>query len=198
MVTVRPAADDRDLQAILDLQRANLERNLASLADGHVTLEHTLDSLRRMQALEPSFVAVEGSALAGYALVMTPALRPLFPVLEPMFTLADGLTFHGKALRSLRYYVMGQVCVAPPYRGTGVFDALYRAHAEALGPRHDAVVTEVATRNRRSLRAHRRVGFEVLATHRDATDEWAVVGWDLQVRPLTERGPRARGPLAPD
>ena len=183
MVTVRPAADDRDLEAILALQRANLERNLESLADGHVTLEHTLASLRQMQALEPSFVAVEGPALAGYALVLAPALRPLFPVLEPMFALSDRLAFHGRPLASLRYYVMGQVCVAPPYRGTGVFDALYRAHAEALGQRYDLVVTEVATRNRRSLRAHQRVGFEVIATHRDETDEWAVVAWDLRVRP---------------
>jgi L-amino acid N-acyltransferase YncA len=182
MLTVRPAADDRDLEAILALQRANLERNLARLDDGHVTLEHTLETLRQLQAVEPSHVAVDGAALAGYALVMAPALRLLFPVLEPMFALAERLEFHGRPLAAQRFYVMGQVCVAEAYRGTGVFDALYRAHAEALGPRHDAVVTEVATRNRRSLRAHQRVGFEVLATHRDATDEWAVVAWDLRVR----------------
>lgn len=190
MVTVRPAADDLDLQGILDLQRANLERNLVSLADGHVTLEHTFDSLRRMQAVEPSFVAVEGPALAGYALVLAPGLRPLFPVLEPMFALSDRLVFRGRPVASLRYYVMGQVCVAPPYRGTGVFDALYRAHAEALGARYDLVVTEVATRNRRSLRAHQRVGFEVVATHRDATDEWAVVAWDLKVPAARTPAPR--------
>ncbi len=188
MVTVRPAAGDRDLQAILDLQQANLERNLARLDDGHVTLEHSLASLRAMQAHEPSLVAVEADVLAGYALVMVRALRPLFPVLEPMFALADGLSFRGRPLRTLRYYVMGQVCVAPPYRGTGVFDALYRAHAEVLGPRYELVVTEVATRNRRSLRAHQRVGFEVVATHRDATDEWAVVAWDLVVRERPRAG----------
>jgi L-amino acid N-acyltransferase YncA len=182
MVTLRPAADDRDLEAILALQRANLERNLARLDDGHVTLEHTLETLRQMQRAEPSHVAVDGATLAGYALVLVPGLRAVFPDLEPMFALADRLEFRGRPIAASRYYVMGQVCVAPPYRGTGVFDALYRAHAAALRGRFELVVTEVATRNLRSLRAHQRVGFERLATHRDATDEWAVVAWDLVVR----------------
>jgi RimJ/RimL family protein N-acetyltransferase len=41
-------------------------------------------------------------------------------------------------------------------------------------------VTEVSTSNTRSLRAHARVGFEVVTTYRDATDEWAVVALGLR------------------
>jgi len=70
-----------------------------------------------------------------------------------------------------------QILVAPPYRGRGVFDALYRAHRESLRGRFDSVVTEVATRNPRSLRAHRRIGFEELERYRDATDEWVLLIW---------------------
>jgi RimJ/RimL family protein N-acetyltransferase len=77
-----------------------------------------------------------------------------------------------------RYYIMGQICVARPYRGQGVFDALYRAHRDHLDARYDRCVTEVATRNTRSMRAHARVGFQTLETYRDATDEWALIAWD--------------------
>jgi hypothetical protein len=76
-----------------------------------------------------------------------------------------------------RYYVMGQVCVAKSWRGTGVFDHLYAAHRKHLHGRFDACVTEISVRNTRSLKAHMRVGFEELERYRDATDEWVVVIW---------------------
>jgi hypothetical protein len=59
----------------------------------------------------------------------------------------------------------------------GVFHALYRGHRERNGKRFDLLVTEVATRNLRSMRAHARVGFEVLHRCRDEIDDWAILGW---------------------
>jgi RimJ/RimL family protein N-acetyltransferase len=74
-----------------------------------------------------------------------------------------------------RYYVMGQICVAAGHRGQGVFDALYQGHRDHHGAAFDRVVTEIATRNVRSMRAHARVGFRVLEIYSDATDTWAIV-----------------------
>lgn len=170
----RPVKHDGELQQILDLQQKNLARNLppAEVASqGFVTVEHTLDVLRRMHALSPSIVAREGDALAGYALVMPVECRVFIPVLIPMFERLDALNVE-------RYYVMGQVCVAKEFRGQGVFDLLYQAHRKHLRAAYDRVVTEVATRNTRSMRAHERVGFTLLERFRDATDEWALLGWD--------------------
>ena len=75
---------------------------------------------------------------------------------------------------------MGQICVDEPWRGRGVFDALYQGHREHLRGAYELVVTEVAVRNPRSLRAHQRVGFREIERYRDATDEWVVLGWDWQ------------------
>jgi len=175
MIEAREVAGEAELQQILDLQRRNLARNLSKrevAEQGFVTVEHTLDVLRRMHALVPSIVARDGGELAGYALVMPVECRSFIPVLEPMFQRLETL-----GLYRPRFYVMGQICVASPYRGQGVFDLLYRTHREHLRGRYDSVVTEVATRNARSLRAHRRVGFEELERYRDATDEWALLIW---------------------
>jgi ribosomal protein S18 acetylase RimI-like enzyme len=175
MIEAGLVAGDGELEQILDLQRRNLARNLSAreLAEnGFVTVEHTLDVLRRMHALAPSIVARDGAELAGYALVMPAECRSFIPVLEPMFQRLEAL-----GLFRARFYVMGQICVAPAYRGRGVFDLLYRAHREHLCDRFDSVVTEVATRNPRSLRAHQRVGFEELERYRDATDEWVLLIW---------------------
>ena len=175
---VGPVRGEHELEQILALQRRNLPRSLdaRSIAEqGFVTVEHTLETLRKMHELEPSIVARDGASLAGYALVMPVACRALIPVLVPMFERLQKLQRH--------FYVMGQICVDAAWRGQGVFDALYLAHREHLRDRYEMVVTEISVRNPRSLRAHERVGFREIDRYRDTTDEWVVVGWDWQDPP---------------
>jgi L-amino acid N-acyltransferase YncA len=175
-IEARRVQGAEDLARILDLQRANLARNLnaaEATAQGFVTVEHTLALLQRMHEIAPSFVAMDGTALAGYALVMPVECRSFIPILEPMFGRLGALGLLGQ-----RFYVMGQICVGKPWRGRGVFDLLYRAHRDHLRDTWDACVTEVATRNARSMRAHQRVGFQVIDRYRDATDEWALLRWN--------------------
>ena len=176
MVEAGPVHNQRELQQILELQQANLARSLSPeqiSEQGFVTVEHTLDLLRRMHAIAPSIVAREGESLAGYALVMPVECRSFIPMLEPMFARLEQL-----GMMRQRFYVMGQICVAAPWRGQGVFDLLYRAHRKYLRTAYDLSVTEVAMRNTRSMRAHQRVGFEIIDRYRDATDEWALLRWN--------------------
>jgi hypothetical protein len=175
-------ADEASFEAIRALQRANQPAALTpdeQRTQGFVSLTHTLDDLRAMHAIEPSIVAHDDEGLVGYALVMPIQTRPRFPVLEPMFARIAEATWRGRPLADRSFYVMGQVCVAKRARGTGVFDALYAGHARALSSRFDCVVTEIAVRNARSMRAHARVGFDVVTTYVE-DQEWAVVAWDFR------------------
>jgi RimJ/RimL family protein N-acetyltransferase len=74
---------------------------------------------------------------------------------------------------------MGQICIAPEHRGRGIFDALYAGHRRHFADAYDLLVTEVATRNGRSLRAHLRVGFEEVLRYRDDVDEWVLIALPL-------------------
>jgi predicted N-acetyltransferase YhbS len=172
-VNVGLAESDRDLHGILSLQRASRRET----EDGFVTVVHTIEILQKMHALAPSIVArdAQGEVVA-YALVMTHEARPMLPILEPMFALLETMP---PGPLPPRWYVMGQVAVAASHRGSGVFDALYREHRARYRDRFDGVITEVATRNKRSMRAHERVGFRTIRIYRDATDEWAVIAWDF-------------------
>jgi L-amino acid N-acyltransferase YncA len=167
--TVGLAANDKDLEGILALQRANLEATLADRRNGFVTVVHTLPILRAMHAQLPNVVAHANGHVVAYALAMAREARALLPILEPMFQRLDAL------LPRERFYVMGQICVAASHRGTGLFDRLYAAHRQHYSAVYDCVVTEVAVRNARSLRAHERVGFTLLERYRDATDDWALL-----------------------
>jgi L-amino acid N-acyltransferase YncA len=160
----------RELEQVLTLQ----QRNLAETEDGFVTVRHTLEILERMHARMPSLAAHDDAGeLAGYALAMPRDTQSLLPILAPMFARLEGLD----VLRSARWYVMGQVCVAEGWRGRGVFDALYAGHRDSYAGAFEVLVTEIATRNGRSIRAHERVGFAEIDRYRDATDEWSVVAW---------------------
>jgi len=176
-----PVDELATLDEVLALQRRNLPRLLTpeeARDQGFVTLEHTRAALETLHAAMPSIVARADGPLLGYALAMARECRNVMPVLVPMFEVLDQLGTPGGPLADRRWYVMGQVCVAREARGTGVLEALYAAHRQAYSGRFDLLVTEIAERNPRSLRAHARVGFQELHRYRDATDAWVVVGWD--------------------
>lgn len=182
MIETMLVAGRGDLEDIVALQRANHRDHVpadVARAQGFVTAAHTVAMLEAMHALAPSVIARAGAELAGYALVMPVEARAIVPILDPMFRVLETLTWRGRPLAEQAYYVMGQICVAEAYRGQGVVPAMYREHRAQYAGRYRACVTEIATRNTRSMRAHERVGFETIHVYADATDEWAVVAWDL-------------------
>ena len=170
-----------ELHQILELQQCNLIRNIDQHemnSQGFVTMEHTFDVLKQMHDLSPSVIIKDGNKVAGYALTMLRECRELFPPLEPMFANFDILQWKSKPLNDYSFYAMGQICIGKEYRGKGLFEELYNGHKKFYGGQFDFIITEVSTRNYRSLRAHEKVGFKTIHTYRDELDEWSVVIWD--------------------
>ena len=181
MIRATTTSGIEELQQILQLQKENLAQNISEQeinSQGFVTLRHDLATLQIMHELAPSVIVKDGDKLVGYALTMLKECRRLIPDLESMFALLDTLSWKDKSLNSYNYYVMGQVCIAKEYRGKGLFEELYEHHKKIYRSRFDLFITEIATRNHRSLRAHEKVGFKTLYTHSDSLDEWNVVVWD--------------------
>jgi GNAT superfamily N-acetyltransferase len=175
------ASTIEELQQISQLQKENHIQNIDDTemrSQGFVTMHHDLTTLEQMHGLAPSVIIKDDSRVVAYALTMLLECRQLMPDLEPMFALFDKLSWENKSLTSFRFYVMGQVCIAKQYRGQGLFEQLYEHHKKVYQSRFDLFVTEISTRNHRSLRAHEKVGFKTIYTHRDSLDEWAVVAWD--------------------
>lgn len=175
-------SNHREVGQILELQAQNLAASLTPeviASQGFVTVKHDPEVLLEMNRAYPSVIAKAGDALAGYCLVMPREFAPKVPILAPMFRMLDTLSWQGRSLRESRWFVMGQVCVAEAFRGQGVFDGMYRKLREVCRRDFDFVVTEVAERNTRSMRAHQRVGFETIHTYPDDTtgELWHVIAW---------------------
>ncbi len=141
-----------------------------------------MDVLRSMNSLSPHIIALAPQgALAGYALSMLPAFAVQVPILTPMFKLFDSLSLRHRLVSLYRYLVMGQVCVAEAFRGSGVFSQMYEYQADYYRGEYDLILTEVSTSNPRSMRAHLKCGFEIIHTYTDITDEWHVVARPLSM-----------------
>ncbi|MDJ1496421.1 GNAT family N-acetyltransferase [Cytophagaceae bacterium DM2B3-1] len=183
VIITRLSTDD-EIEQLLKLQHKNLARNNSPQtieSQGFVTVEHTFDLLKQMNQAEPQIVARDGEKIVGYALVMLKEFRQSIPVLEPMFAMLSEIYLSNKVLSDYHYYVMGQICIDEQYRGQGLFDQLYLGQKEQLKDRYELCITEVATRNQRSMNAHRRVGFESIHEYTAPNGEtWSVVVWDIR------------------
>jgi len=172
-----------DFQQILALQKKNLPTSISKTeaqSQGFVTVVHTQELLESMNELGCHALAKIENRVVGYALFMSKALEVTIPLLEPMFEQFKKIPFQNASLYDCNYFVMGQVCVDKDYRGQGVFQGLYNFLKEKNKTEFDFIITEVATRNKRSMRAHEKVGFEIAHIYQSKEgEEWAIVILDL-------------------
>jgi ribosomal protein S18 acetylase RimI-like enzyme len=177
--------NDAQILEILALQKLNLKTNISNetqLEQGFLTVNHSRETLEIMTNTIAQIIALAQNKIVGYALSMSPSLEKAVPELQAMFELFNQINYKGKAISDYNYYAMGQICVDEQARGQGVFDGLYKKHAELFAQKYDFIITEVSIKNTRSMRAHERVGFQKIHEYYDTSnnDTWAVVLWDWQ------------------
>jgi L-amino acid N-acyltransferase YncA len=181
MLTTKIVTTDQELHQIAALSSANLSTRLTAeekAKEGFVSWVYTPEILRTIHAIVPSVIVKDVDALAGYALSLTRACSPVYPNMAVSEAWLSSVSYKGRLLGKQRYYLMGQICVAEPYRGRGLVGLLYDFHRQHFSPQFDCLVTEISTANPRSLKAHQKVGFKTIITHTDADGEWDTVLWD--------------------
>lgn len=172
--------NDSEIEQIVQLSRSNSINLLASdeRKDGFITWSYDADTLKQLQAIAPCIIVKDGDIVAGYAIVLLQEAAGVYTPLKGMLEQLSTINYLGKPLTAHSFYVMGQVCVHPSYRGKGVFELLYQQHKTSYASQYSLLVTEISTANLRSQRAHEKVGFQHIHTHTDELGEWHVVVWD--------------------
>lgn len=162
-----------DLEQILLLQEKNLLKNVSletQSKEGFVTVEHTFDILERMNIVCPHIIAKHNEKVIGYALCMHPKFANEIKVLKPMFEQINAVLPN-----NIAHITMGQICIDRGYRKMGVFRKLYATMRKELRPEYDTIITEVDSKNLRSLNAHYAVGFFDLKTYSSEGREWKLI-----------------------
>lgn len=183
MITFSTVTNQAQIQQMLDLQTQNLSKYITTeeaKEQGFVTVQHDATLLWAMSQKYSHSIAIDNEQIVGFALVMTQDFKNDIPVLIPMFQQLDNMSFKDKPLNKSSYFIMGQICVAKSHRGQGIAGKLYQNLQERLSSSFEYIITEVATRNWRSMRAHEKVGFQLLKEYTDEKngEEWALIIWD--------------------
>ena len=174
----------REIPDLLALQRDNLKQNLDAQTverQGFVSFVYDEPTMVGMMEGAPQIVARDGNLLVGYALSATKEYAKTMVLMKPLIALCDILSYSNTPLSIARYYIMGQVCIRDGYRSMGIFDALYAGHKQYLSSQFDYLITEIADDNKRSLAAHRRVGYKTIHQYfeEETGKHWHVVLWDF-------------------
>jgi ribosomal protein S18 acetylase RimI-like enzyme len=182
MITYSTARTKKELQQILDLQLRNLGNAVTAdeaTGQGFLTARFDLHLLDVMCGSYGHIIAKQNEQVVGYCLVMLREFSNAIPILVPMFQQFDRLVHEGKRLPELNYFVMGQVCVDKDFRGQGIFNELYNQLRLQMQDHFELVVTEIATRNTRSQKAHSNTGFKKMNQYISPEGEsWEIVYWD--------------------
>ncbi|SFD10049.1 hypothetical protein SAMN05518672_101473 [Chitinophaga sp. CF118] len=185
MIVYTTSKTDKDLLQILELQKKNLPASLTSeqiSTQGFVTVSHSFDDLQKMNNIEESIIAKDDDHVIAYLLAMTAKSKLDIPVLVPMFEVFDNITFQNKKISDYQYIVVGQVCVAAGYRGIGILDSCYSEYKRHFENKYDFAITEISSRNLRSLNAHKRIGFDTIYEYAAPDGEtWSIVLWNWRV-----------------
>lgn len=184
MFTITTSQTTEDFLQIIALQKSNLPTQISETekqTQGFVTVVHSLEDLQKMHQYEANTLIKDSENLAAYVLAMTEKSANDIPILKPMFQLFESIKYQEKMLSNFTYMVVGQVCVAKNYRGQGIFDMAYEAYKQQFSAKYEICITEISVHNKRSLAAHKRVGFQVVHQYPDEFgNDWYIVVWDWQ------------------
>lgn len=183
MIEIRKARSLEDIQGILTLQKKNSKSaNLSydDMPDGFVTIQHDPEKLKTMIETSPQIVAVNHGKVVGYTLSFLPRMGHLFPEITPMMSEFKDIKYKGKKLVDTPFVIGGQCCIDTSHRGQNLLSRLYHGTRDEMHHTHAYCVTEVAHINPRSLRAHLKIGFEVVHTYEAPDHIWDVILWDWQ------------------
>lgn len=182
MTKIDLASSNLHFEQILELQQRYHTASLSpeiQAQEGFVFAQHSVSLLRRMAAELPQAIALVDNLVVGYCLSLPLSLRKELPGLAPMFDQFSHCIYRDRPLAALRFFVGGQVCVDRAHRGRRLLARLYDHIRESVHTEYELCVTEIATRNQISVRAHEKMGFAPIYTYSDEHEEWVIVAWDL-------------------
>lgn len=179
-------AKKSDLPRLIAINRASLGDSLSEeerKRSGFVLRLYPASLVSAIMALEPVLVAEIGGEVAGYLYPMPGYFREKVPALRSRLLLWDVVKYKGKFLSAYRCIEMGMVVVETAYRRKGVFSRLIEELVRRYSREYELVVARVALGNEASLKAHERLGFELIEEGNEGESRFYMLAKDLRPRP---------------
>ena len=153
-------AELSDLPAIRALMAKYHRDTIApeDMADGFVTTALSDEQFADLIVKERGvMLAKDGDTIAAFALAASWEYWQQVPIMQRMIDILPQMpAVDGVVLTRENTYQYGPVCVDKPYRGTGVFEGIFRASLAQYAGKYPVMLTFVNQINPRSYAAHTR------------------------------------------
>ena len=181
MAIIKMVQTEQELKGLKNLQNANLRRLIGeeeAMKEGFVTSEYSLELLEKMHQEHPSIIAKEGDEVVGYVIVTNKSVLGEHDEIDHLFHTVDEMEFNGELLKNCTYILVGQLCVGKSHRGQGLVQAMYKYYKENFSQQYQYLVTDISQANPRSIKAHKKSGFETIGVIEQVGTGWDIVLWD--------------------
>ncbi len=181
MVEIKVVETPEELQGLKNLQIANLRKNIGeeiAMKEGFVTSEYSLELLQKMHDTHPSIIAKEGEQVVGYVIVTTKSVFGEHDELDHLFNTIDAIEYKEQLLSEVNYILVGQLCVGSTHRGIGLVQDMYTYYQQLHSKQFKYLVTDISQENQRSIKAHKKSGFETIGIIEQVGANWEIVLWD--------------------
>jgi GNAT superfamily N-acetyltransferase len=180
-LVVKRVSEPREIEGIKALQEENRLANISgeeAEKEGFVTASYSMELLHTMHDFEPTVIACYENRVIGYAMVTVRELYGKHDLLDGLIDAINQMAYNHIPLRDAKVILVGQLCVAKPFRGRGVVPKMYHFFRECLEDQYDYCITDISHANVRSLKAHEKCGFKIINTLEYEGVNWHIVLWD--------------------
>jgi hypothetical protein len=171
-----------DITGILTLQEPNLVSNMteAQKVNGFVTTPLTVPMLERMIGERGVFVGEnEIGQIVAYVIAGDWDFYRQWPIFDYMVSRFPTLNFQGREITVQNSFQYGPICIDHQYRGTGLMKTIFETMRLELVKRYPISITFINQTNIRSMKAHQKIGWELVDEFSFETGNFAGLGFDM-------------------
>ena len=151
----------------------------ADKPDGFVTTLFTEEQFKNLIEKENGLaIACDGDKIIGYAMAASWDYWSEWPLFQHMIEDLPNTSYLGEVLTLENSYQYGPICVDKKYRGTDVFPNLFEFSRQEMLERYPIMITFINQINPRSIRAHEKVGMDLIKEFEFNDNQYYELGYD--------------------
>jgi hypothetical protein len=171
-----------ELSQLDELQKRNLRSrlDLSERESGFLSDAIARDSIMAMNRDLAVIVCLDSTELLGFLCASSLEFNRKLPLASKMIERLGAIDFHGRKIDALDSFIAGPVCVEKDKRGQGIFAGLYDYLFVTTKDRYDLALSLIDITNEPSLKAHQKIGYEIVDMFAYEGQEFYTVTLPLQ------------------
>lgn len=176
------------IEDLAEVKRLQETYHVDSISDedrpnGFVTTLFTEKQFRKLIESENGLaLACDGNRIVGYAMAASWEYWSAWPLFQHMIQDLENTEYLGENLTTENSYQYGPIAVHSDYRGTDVFPNLFEFSRIQMKQRYPIMITFVNQINPRSVRAHEKIGLDLIKEFKFNNNSYYELGYDTSLK----------------